>query len=295
MNRRTALILMTIGTCCLATTPASAEPAVKIAVREAIELASRKSGREIAEKSVREAIEQALERSAAKFGDNVLTAASDGGLELLEASAKYGDDVMKLAVEASPTARRVFALNADALLPLARRVGPEALEVEAKAPGLASRVFTHFGDDAGKIIAKSVPAEDLPRLVAYAEKADSPATRQLLLQTYQKEGKALFERIPPKLVLAGGLTATMLYGAHRVTEPAVAVEKAINGNPKAAADVAKHAVTIGALVLGVVLVLLLWRFRLMPWHGQAKKPEIPTTPPKTTPASDTGDSKAKSG
>lgn len=233
-----------------------------VAIREALKLAAEKSGRELAEASGRQAAESVLERSVARFGDVALRAAADGGLELIEAAAKHGDDVMKLAVEVSPAARRVFALETEALLPLARRIGPEALELEAKAPGKAAKVLQVFGDDAGKVIAKSVPAEDLPRLLTYAEKADSPATRKLLLTAYQKEGKSLFERIPAKLVLAGGVTATMLYGTHRGTQP-------LQGNPNLFAQVAKHLGNLLIVLLGVLAFLVLWRFRLLPWHAKA--------------------------
>jgi len=246
---------------------AAAEPVVKIAVREALELAFRKSGREIADKSAREAMELTLERNAAKFGDKVLSAAGDGGLELIEATAKYGDDVMQFAVEASPGARRILALNAETLLPLARRVGPEALEVEAKAPGLASKIFASFGDDAGKIIANSVPGDDLPRLLTYAEKADSQATRELLLKAYKKEGKTLFERIPAKLVLATGLTAALLYGTVIVTTP---IGHTIDKNPEVVKEVLNHSINVFGIIIGLVVILLLWRFSLLPWHRKKK-------------------------
>ena len=242
-------------------------PEIKIAIREALELASRKSGREIAEISVRETTERALEQSAAKFGNKVLVAAGDGGLELIDGTIKYGDDVMRLAVDASPAARRVFALNTEALLPLARRVGPEALELEAKAPGLAGHIFATFGDNAGKIIAKNVPPDDIPRLLKYAEKADSQTTRELLHQTYQKEGKTLFERIPAKLVLAGGLTAAMLYGTHNVTKP---IRDTLAGNQGLVGQVLNHAVTVSGVVVVIIAILLLWRFNLMPWQRKPK-------------------------
>lgn len=72
--------------CSLVSSLALADPAVKFAVREALERASRASGREIAAKSAREAAERALERSSAKFGNRVLSAEADGGLELIDAA-----------------------------------------------------------------------------------------------------------------------------------------------------------------------------------------------------------------
>lgn len=252
----------------LGASPVLATPAIKLAIREVLERASQKSGHEITEKSVREAMERTLEQSAAKYGEKALAAAADGGLELIEATTKYGDDVMRLAVNASPNARRVLALKTEALLPLARRVGPDALELEAKVPGLAGNVFATFGDDAGKIIARNVPTDDIPRLLKYAEKADSQPTRDLLLQTYQKEGKTLFERIPAKLVLAGGLTATMLYGTHNITKP---IGDTLGKNPDLVSRVLNRAVIVSGVVIVIIVILLLWRFNLMPWHRKQKK------------------------
>jgi hypothetical protein len=245
-----------------------AGPIAKIAIREALEKASQKSGRAITGSSVRETTELALAQSAEKYGDKALAAAADGGLELIEATTKYGDDVMRLAVDASPDARRVLALKTEALLPLARRVGPDALELEAKSPGLAGKIFATFGDDAGKIIARNVPPEDIPRLLKYAEKADSQPTRDLLLQTYQKEGKTLFERIPARFVLAGGLTAAMLYGTHNITKP---IGDTLGKNPDLVSQVLNRAVIVSGVVIVIIVILLLWRFNLMPWHRKQKK------------------------
>ena len=248
----------------MAIPPAEAAPAARIAVRKALELAEKTSVRRVAGASVREAGEKLLERGSAKYGDKILAAAADGGLELIEAAAKHGDDVLRIAAEASPAARRVLGLNAEALLPLARRFGPEALELEARAPGIAGRIFAAFGDDAGKLIARSVPADDLPRLLAYAEKADSPATRKLLLETYRKEGPDIFKRLPPLFVIAAGLSASMLYGTHNLTRP---VHDALASNPESVPGIVRHGLTIFGIVSGLVVLLLLWRFKLMPWHG----------------------------
>ena len=272
---------------------ALAEPGIKIAIREALELASRKSGREIVGTSAREATEQTLERSAAKFGNRVFAAASDGGLELIEATTKYGDDVMKYAVEVTPAARRALALNTETLLPIARRVGPEALELEAKAPGLAGKVFACYGDDAGKMIARNVPADDIPRLVAYAERADSQATRDILLQTYRREGKTLFERIPPKLVLAGGLTTAMLYTAFQWGKVPGEIADKIKNDPAAATGLAKHFIGLVGLIVAMIVVLLLWRFKLMPWQGNTKERASMTAPKQTASPTDKDDGKPR--
>lgn len=225
-----------------------------------------RSGRDLLEEGAKKSAIETLERLAGRYGDDALKVARDGGLELIEAVPRLGDEVFEIAIKASPEARRAFARELPELFPLAKRVGVEALELEARTPGLALKTFSTFGDEGGKIVAKSAPSEDVPRLLSYGEKADSKATRDLLIDRYEKEGKSIFERIPPKLVLASGLSASMLYGTHRGTEPFQATGDAIREND----DLAKNAVSqFGMIGGGIVLILaalLLWRFGLMPWQ-----------------------------
>jgi len=236
-----------------------------------------RSGRDLLEEGAKKSAIETLERLAGRYGDDALKVARDGGLELVEAvpRPRFGDEVFEIAIKASPEARRALARELPELFPLAKRVGVEALELEARTPGLALKTFSTFGDEGGKIVAKSAPSEDVPRLLSYGEKADSKATRDLLIDRYEKEGKSIFERIPPKLVLASGLSASMLYGTHRGTEPLQATGDAIRENP----DLAKNGLSLfgiigGAMVL-TVAVLLLWRFGLMPWQ-RPKAVEQPT-------------------
>lgn len=224
-----------------------------------VERAARTSGRSLEGAAARKVVVEQVEGLTKTYGDDVLKLVEDGGLEFVEAMPKYGDDMVKLASKASPAARRVLALNPQELVPLSRRVGVEALELEAKVPGQAKRVFDLFGEDGGLYVARSVRAEDLPRLIKYGEKADGDATRRALLEAYKKEGKNLFERIPPKLVLATGLTGAMLYGVHEASDIA-------RGNPGLLRDMVNHVTSVGGLIVLVVIFLLLWRFGLMPWH-----------------------------
>lgn len=253
-----------------------AAPLAGTLVREAVDMAFRRSGREVAEKAAREAVEQSVEVGVAKYGPRAAQAVAEGGVELVEAVVKYGDDVMRVAVDATPAARRALALEPARMMPLVRDLGVEAVEIEARSPGLARRIFTSFGDDGARQIARQVPADDVPRLLAYAEKADSPATRRALLEAYEKEGPSLFERIPAKLVLAGGLTASMLYGTHRLTAPIAAAADAMANDP----DLPREAVRGSLWIVGVVAILatvfILASFRLTPWH--ARRP-APTAPP----------------
>lgn len=236
------------------------------AIEETLEYAARISGREIGEQAARKSANETLERLAKIYGDDVLKVVRDGGLELVESVPRYGDDVIDIALKASPAARRAFARDLPNLFPIARRVGVDVIELEARTPGLAVKVFTTFGDEGGRIIAKNVPIEDVPRLLSYAEKADTSATRDLLLEVYREEGKSLFERIPAKLVLATGLSASMLLGTHEIAAPVRALGKAVESNEDLAGQAVRHFFAWGAIILLAVIFCLLWRFGLMPWH-----------------------------
>lgn len=257
------------------TASAFAAPGVSQLVREAVEFAFKKSGQEVAERASREAVEQSVEAGVKKYGPRAAQAVAEGGVELVEATAKYGDDVMRVAVEATPAARRVLALEPGRMLPLVRELGEEALEIEAKSPGLARRAFTTFGDDGARQIARQVPADDLPRLLKYAEQADTPETRRLLLDAYKKEGPSIFERIPASLVLATGLSASMIYGTHRATAPLDATADAIRDNPDIARDTANGFVWVFGIVAILATIFVLSAFRLTPWH--ANRPHSPPT------------------
>jgi len=267
MNSRIFLAVMSI--LLLQATEGLASPSSTL-TREVLERVLResaeRSGREVLEGGARRSAIETLERLSGKYGDDVLKIARDGGLELIEAVPRFGDEVFEIAIKASPEARRALARGIPELLPLAKRVGVEAIELEARTPGLALKTFFTFGDDVGRIVAKSAPTEDVPRLLSYGEKADSKGTRDLLLEHYQKEGKSIFERIPPKLVLATGLSASMLYGTHRGTEPFQATGDAIRQNEGLARDAITQFSLVGAVVVLLLAAILLWRFGLMPWQ-----------------------------
>lgn len=271
--RRMKVSAVASGVCfatVLAATADAAPPGATTLVREAIELAVKKSGREVAEKVGRESVEQAVEAGVKKYGPRVAEAVADGGLELVEASAAYGDDVLRFAAEVSPAARRQLAIDPGNCVALARDFGPEAIELEAKSSGMAKKAFTAFGDDGAKQIAKTTPAEDVPRLVQYAENADSEQTRKLLLQSYKKEGASLFQRIPPDLVLSSGLSASMLYSAHRATAPFDAIGKRIAQDPYLAAGALAGLIGL----LGLCAMSVLSSFGLTPWHGTVRTGKV---------------------
>ncbi len=220
---------------------------------EAVELFAKRAARASVLDSSSVGVRAFTERLASKFGDDaVRLAMRDGGPELIEAVAIHGDDLMELAMKASPAGRRALAGCASELLPHIRRVGISVLELEANAPGLASRFIRVFGDETTVALAKSVPKEDLPRLLRMAESADSPATRDLLVKGYADRGAALLDKIPPKLVVASGLSAAMVIVAWEGTSPFRSIASSIEENP----DLAREAINefAGASVLLISVI-----------------------------------------
>ncbi len=236
-----------------------------------------RSGKEAAEKGMKKGLLEVVERLGRTYGDDViLKIIREGGEEALEAVVKYGDDAIQIFRSSSPAAQRALARSLPELLPLARRVGVGALELEAKAPGLALDVFRIFGDDVGKAVAKGAPLKDLPRLLQYAEKADSPATRDVLWRLYQKQKQKdgiskLLDHLP-RLIVAGGLTTAMVYTAYRATEPYAADAEMLREDGKNGGERAdrrwRYSANLTAGILLVIAFVLLWRFRLLPWHGK---------------------------
>lgn len=236
------------------------------ALESTLDKAAKQSGKAIKDPVARKTALEEVKRLSEKNGPEVFKIVEDSGLEFLEAVPKYGDELVKVAAKASPQGRRALAMNVAELLPLARRVGMEAIELEAKVPGQSAHVFQLFGDNTGKVVAKNVATEDLPRIIKYGQMADSKATRDLLLAAYQKEGRSLFERIPPNIVLAGGLSVSMLYGTHEMTAPERAKAEVLRNHPDIVRDVMNRSTAIWAGVALVLILFLLWRFGLMPWH-----------------------------
>ena len=186
-------------------------------VEETLEIAAKRSGRTLA-KGTRITLSREMLKIAAKHGDDVLPLVRHGGLEVLEQGIRHGDDFWRLC-KAFPEASRSLALHSDELLPLAKRIGPEILRIEAKAPGLSARFAREFGDDGVRFVAKNAP-QDVTRLLGYARKADSPATKKLFFETYKKSRNpsAFLNALNWKNVMAGGLTAAAIVGAYKVSD-----------------------------------------------------------------------------
>ena len=174
------------------------------------------SGKAIS-KSSRDFYVQQLSKMMFKHGDGAIKLAERGGLELIDAYAKYGDDILKYSMKV-PKATRVLALHADELLPLTRKLGTSVLQIEAKTPGLTKHIIKSFGNDSVKYFAREVPSRDMTKLLGYASRADSQGTRKLLLQGYKKTGGNLLKHLDWKIIIASGLTSSMIIGAYKISD-----------------------------------------------------------------------------
>jgi hypothetical protein len=186
------------------------------AIEECAEVAAQVSGRTLSA-TARKEVGAEIERAALRLGPEALDTARRGGLELVEAATKHGDDIWRLGASA-PAGARALALHTEEILPLARRIGPEVLDLEAKAAGTAAGVAEQFGDKAVPYFAQKVPPSDIPVLIGYAQKADSAATRELLLREYQKQGRSLLERLDWKQIMAIGLSSGAIVGTYKTSD-----------------------------------------------------------------------------
>ena len=185
---------------------------------ETVEQACKISGQKAIPQAAKVAAEKALEETVAKYGDDVLRTVRIGGLEALEQGTKHGDDFWRLCAQV-PEGARSLALYADELMPLAKRIGPDVLRLEAKLPGITTRVVSNFGDDAVRVL-NQAPKDDIVRMVGYAQKADTPETQKLLFQCYKdsKNRSKFLSHLDWKKIMAGGLSAAVITAAYNVSD-----------------------------------------------------------------------------
>ena len=184
-------------------------------VREAIEAAAKISGKSLSRTAGRSA-QKALQKAMTAHGDDVARIVKSGGLETLQAGTKYGDDFWRICKSTTPDTVRRFALHADDWMPHIKRIGDDFIRLEEKAPGLGIKAVQTFGDDAVRIFSKA-PADDLAKMIGYANKADSPKTRKYLLETYKKGGSKFLKSIDSKKILASGLSIAAITAAYKIS------------------------------------------------------------------------------
>lgn len=289
-------------------TPAVASPLTKGA-QEALEFAMKKFPVKALRPGARSALENTLERAAKRHGTEVFDLVRRGGVELIEQGGKHGDELWKLARK-YPQASRTLALHGDDLLPVVRRLGPEVLELELRNPGLGLQVIRTFGDDAARTLAKA-PPEQVPVLLGYAGKADSPATRRLLLDTYAKSSNkaAFIAAFNWKTIMAAGLGTGAVIAAYQVSDGVQAEKISIGeGKKEGLKEVAKNdpevfseimrersvmergwdflvfSLSLAIRVVGFALLALVGftLFRLGRWVWQRSRQATPATSEKGT-------------
>lgn len=209
MKKLVLLLLIAMGTIQLFASP-------KL-ILETVEAASRISGKTLS-KTAKAALQKTLTRAFLKHGDEALRTARTGGLEAIKQGAKYGDDFWRLTKNSSPQAIRSLALHADELMPIAKRLGPDFMRLEGKVPGLGAKVVAEFGDDAALRLARTAPPEDIAKLLGYAGKADTPATKKLLLEKYHTGGSQFLNNLNWKHIMATGLSAAAITTAYQLTD-----------------------------------------------------------------------------
>lgn len=247
------------------------------AIDETLEFAAKRSGRTLAE-GTKITLSREMLKISARYGDDVLPLVRNGGLEVLEQGIKHGDDFWRLC-KAVPEASRSLALHSEQLLPLAKKMGPDILKIEARAPGLSVRFAEEFGESGVHYIAQHSP-EEVPRLLGYMAKADSPATKKLFVETVMKskEPSVFLRALNWKNIMAGGLTTAAIISAYKVSD---GLQEGLK-NPEAAEHVTNTALApfrYGLYLLFAILLLPLvvksigWSIAIWRKSKSKNKPE----------------------
>ncbi len=130
---------------------------------------------------------------------------------------------------------KVIAKNSEKLAyPLIKKAALESTEHIVTNPKVMQKLVVNFGDDAALTIMKNVPTSEMPMFLRYVDAADSPTTKKLFFECFRKEGSEIFKRVTPSMVLATGLSASMLYGTYRATTPMIATSESIVKSPEVA-------------------------------------------------------------
>ena len=227
-------------------------------IQETIEAAAKVSGKVLSSSSGK-AAGKILTKVVQQYGDDTLKVVKNGGIEAIKQGRKYGADFWKLAKHASPQTVRSLALHADELMPVAKRIGPQFIHLENKIPGLASKVATEFGDDAVRYLAKNASPNDVSKLLGFAGRADSPATKKLLFESYRKGGTSILKKLDTKKILALGLTASMITAAYKVSDGIeTGIEQVAKNNPETFQNVIGNLVLPFQILVGILVLLFAW-------------------------------------
>jgi len=259
-------LILLVCICLSGVVMAASVSATAKVITETIEQAAKRSGK-VLTPAAREIAETALKKAAAKHGDEVLKMVRSGGLEVLEQGAKHGDEFWKLCAH-TPGAARSLALHADEMIPLVRRIGPEFLELEAKTPGLTTKIIAAFGEDSVKTLSK-VPPDDISRLIGYASKADAPATSKFLYESYSKSANrsVFLEQLNWKQIMATGLSVAAVTAAYKVSDGIQEGTKIVaKDHPETFKDVVSNLSAPVRYGLYALFAILLYPAALFAWR-----------------------------
>jgi hypothetical protein len=219
-------------------------------------------GAEALETNARQAAEKAAHKAVKSLGaEGAEFAIERGGLALLEAGAHHGDVVWDLAKRV-PEAARYIGSQPEHALSIGRHFGDDAVRLEAMQPGLGERAASIFGRDRLPALARADTSE-VSALLAYAQKADKPATRDVLFDLWSSRGHRILKELDQhkKLILTGGLTAAILTvaqggadGIRKIPDrvPPQAFAKGLDQLSAGAAN------SMSIVAMGLAVALLLW-------------------------------------
>jgi hypothetical protein len=163
-----------------------------------------------------------------------------------------------------------LAVRSDELVPLVRTYGTSILKIEARAPGLSSRIAGSYSREALEHIAGQAAPGDLTRLAGLARTSDFQAAQPLIERGYQRYGSAFLDRIDYKAILATGACVAMATAAYQISD---GVGDAVRDSPEAVTGTLgsiTHWSVLPFVAIGVVVVLAflsrrgLLRFRRPP-------------------------------
>lgn len=218
---------------------------------------------------------ESMNHAFLRYGDDALKAYRNGGPGLAEAITLHGDELVATVLRV-PEAVPVLARRADELLPLQRRFGDDILRLEARTPGLAADAARIFPDPADiRRLSKFTPA-DASRTIAFANRADSPATARLLLEAVEKNGPTVLERLPAKQILAYGLTASIVSAAIVVSSTSSGtLADMMRDSAAGVVSIAKISGIILAVSIGTAILIVAFRIaRLFPRTQRTRNPRI---------------------
>ncbi len=246
---------------------------------------------------------------ASRYGDDLIRVLKYGGSEAIEQSVKHGDDIVKACGKLNPAQIRAVMANSKILLPTIKKIGPKAFAKLERSPGITAKILSLYGDN-GLMILKDKPMKEVIKVISFGEKANTPATKILFFNTYEKLGSKFIEKITPGTILATGLSAATItaavkginvaeQGMHRaldqddrVTDAEIEIYKKDPKNnplPRKNLNVIGDATTEASSAFKWVAIFGLalcaaWYFKN--WRPR-KKPDVPPTPSIPTPTTPT--------